>query len=544
MAADGLILASTKLENFSPETIDMNSIKLLNNQGHLVYDGIRLKWTNDLCSLRTFAENVVGLTGIRTSPGGKAKQFINLSSDFIMTWYPGKQNSLTFNGKKGKSFKEFLVSVLDTNCVIKQTNTTSDSLIQTAIKMSVEGEHIVGNGRVFADMAPLTHNCSYNTQAKDMGFESIADTSSLEELEDFIDSAYYIANVAATPNFAQTASFSTPFQQRADDIPTIAEAQLLTFKEKIESQIEKLLTKVSEQNYIINTNKQELCRLGNENLNLKSRITDLEEKMMIKDSASITFSSPSKSSLQDKKSFNSPDNVNPQHDGSTKINHPSGALSTPVNVDNLPAEESFPTVIIEIKNNALLSTQQSKTTINSFKKDYSLSLNREPFQAKNVLNYLPLCEDLSIIEDVSANLTFDENELDQREQDLSDGCKHFKQRGKQGICRNCDRSYAKTVLSLDALNPDQVNPRSDRSISESNLKHPPFPHLPAPRPPSLRHGQVTNPLGFRRHHCSRYPFLKRCRVIPSYRTAHRHHSLEWLAHLHTVACLTSQQQTI
>jgi hypothetical protein len=39
MAADGLILASTKLENFSPETIDMNSIKLLNNQGHLVYDG-------------------------------------------------------------------------------------------------------------------------------------------------------------------------------------------------------------------------------------------------------------------------------------------------------------------------------------------------------------------------------------------------------------------------------------------------------------------------------------------------------------------------
>ena len=106
---------------------------------------------------------------------------------------------------------------------------------------------------------------------------------------------------------------------------------------------------------------------------------------MIKDSASITFSSPSKSSLQDKKSFNSPDNVNPQHDGSTKINHPSGALSTPVNVDNLPAEESFPTVIIEIKNNALLSTQQSKTTINSFKKDYLLSLNREPFQAKNAL---------------------------------------------------------------------------------------------------------------------------------------------------------------
>jgi hypothetical protein len=39
-----------------------------------------------------------------------------------------------------------------------------------------------------------------------------------------------------------------------------------------------------------------------------------------------------------------------------------------------------------------------------------------------------------------------------------------------------------------------------------------------------------------------FPFRKvRC-VEPSYRTASRHHSLEWLAHLHTVSCLTSQHQ--
>ena len=61
-----------------------------------------------------------------------------------------------------------------------------------------------------------------------MEFRSIADTSTLEELEQFIDSAYFIANVNATPNSAQAVGTSTPAQQR-DDIPSIAEVQFLTF---------------------------------------------------------------------------------------------------------------------------------------------------------------------------------------------------------------------------------------------------------------------------------------------------------------------------
>jgi hypothetical protein len=259
-----------KSNKLSSENIDINLIKLLNNQNHLVYDGIRLKWTNDLCSLKNFVKDVIAVTGRWTSPGGKAKQFINSNAKFIMTWYPGKQNTLTFNGKEGESFREILVSVLDTNGVIKQTNSISDSPSQTTTKISIESERIIDNSPAIKDSASLTHNWSCNTYVKDMEFRSIANTSTLEELEYFIDSAYYIANVNATPNSAQAVGTSTPAQQR-DDISSIAEVQFLTFKEKVESQIEKLLTKVSEQNHTIITNKQELCRLRSDNLNLMSK---------------------------------------------------------------------------------------------------------------------------------------------------------------------------------------------------------------------------------------------------------------------------------
>ena len=60
--------------NFKQENIDLNSIKLLNDQAYLVYDCHRIKWTQDLHLLRKFAKNVIGLTGVWRSPGGKAKQ--------------------------------------------------------------------------------------------------------------------------------------------------------------------------------------------------------------------------------------------------------------------------------------------------------------------------------------------------------------------------------------------------------------------------------------------------------------------------------------
>ena len=141
-----------------------------------------------MCSLKNFVKNTVGLTGKWTSSGGKAKQFKNPNSIFIMTWYPGKQNSLVFNGKEGESFKKILASVLETNFAFKQTDTFLNSSPQTR-EMSAESDRVIDKSRLTKVSVPL----------KDMGIEPIADTSTLEELEDFTDSAYYITNVNATP---------------------------------------------------------------------------------------------------------------------------------------------------------------------------------------------------------------------------------------------------------------------------------------------------------------------------------------------------------
>ena len=83
----------------------------------------------------------------------------------------------------------------------------------------------------------------------------------------------------------------------------------------------------------------------------------------------------------DLKYVNSSDNVNPQPDRLTTSN-----TDVPLTM------ESFPTISTEIKNNAPLPTQQSKSRINSFQKDYPSSMNWDFLQIKSALKYLPLCE--------------------------------------------------------------------------------------------------------------------------------------------------------
>lgn len=47
------------------------------------------------------------------------------------------------------------------------------------------------------------------------------------------------------------------------------------------------MDKLLEQNRDSNENKQNLCKLTNENLNLKSRLDELEEKILPKDQPSL-----------------------------------------------------------------------------------------------------------------------------------------------------------------------------------------------------------------------------------------------------------------
>ncbi len=55
----------------------------------------------------------------------------------------------------------------------------------------------------------------------------------------------------------------------------------------METKVLNLVTKISEQTQIIDKNNQELCRLTNDNLHLKSRLTQLEKKVFPKGDTTI-----------------------------------------------------------------------------------------------------------------------------------------------------------------------------------------------------------------------------------------------------------------
>ena len=112
MADDKALTSLPNDQNFTLHCSAMKAIKSLNDQDVFILDGTRLKWNGDLGLLRNFVENIVGLVGAWKSTGGKSKQFTNLNSDIIVAWYPGKLNSLTFNGENGESLKKALERIL------------------------------------------------------------------------------------------------------------------------------------------------------------------------------------------------------------------------------------------------------------------------------------------------------------------------------------------------------------------------------------------------------------------------------------------------
>ena len=93
--------------------VNSSTIRPFIDCNQLVHDGNKLKWVKDFDSLQNFVENTVGLTGKWRSPGGKAKNFNSSNADLSATWYPGKQNSLLFQGKDGELFKNYLLRLLN-----------------------------------------------------------------------------------------------------------------------------------------------------------------------------------------------------------------------------------------------------------------------------------------------------------------------------------------------------------------------------------------------------------------------------------------------
>ena len=123
------------------------------------------------------------------------------------------------------------------------------------------------------------------------------DCSTLTDLEGFIDKSYQsLLPQSNNDNIssAQSIGSSTPFKMHTTDSLMSMQDQFKIFKEKIESTVTLLVTKISQQTQIIDQNKQDICKLTNDNLHLKSRIADLESKIFPKKDESIILINSSK----------------------------------------------------------------------------------------------------------------------------------------------------------------------------------------------------------------------------------------------------------
>jgi hypothetical protein len=178
------IPSSVQYSKFSIQNLNSGAFRPYNDDCNLAYDGKRLKWNNNFDILQKFLKNIVGLNGKWTSPGGNSKKFKSSNSDLTITWYYGKQKTLLFQGKEGYLFREFLINICETKAV---------SVSPIEVKLPPRQVNIdkqsAGATRVYFD--DLTNTYISEDTA------SIADTSTLKELEDFIDNSFY--NTTALP---------------------------------------------------------------------------------------------------------------------------------------------------------------------------------------------------------------------------------------------------------------------------------------------------------------------------------------------------------
>ena len=261
--------SSVKYSNFCVENLNSHDFRPYKVNYDIVYDGKRLKWNNNYVELRNFLENIVGVSGKWTVPSGNARRFQTSDSELIVTWYRSKQRTLLFQGKDGYLLREFLINV----CLNSKDISPSPKEVQLLSGQNDSDKCLVGD---------KTSSVSHITPTSEDTI-SRTNTSTIKELEDFIDNSFYNVSTIQSPDYTknstEVSSNSSLLQQHVEANHEIIEARFTTFKQKIESEMLGLLTKLSEQEKIITSSKQQLCKLLGENLNLKSRISKLEEKL-------------------------------------------------------------------------------------------------------------------------------------------------------------------------------------------------------------------------------------------------------------------------
>ena len=107
--------SSDKIVSIESDCFDFNKVNEYVTSKSIAYDGIRLKWCDKFELLKEFIESVFCQRGRWWSAGGTSKRFDSSTAEFVVMWYPGKHNSLTFTGSVGERAKESLVK----HCTIR-----------------------------------------------------------------------------------------------------------------------------------------------------------------------------------------------------------------------------------------------------------------------------------------------------------------------------------------------------------------------------------------------------------------------------------------
>ena len=186
--------------NFNVTNLDRDAFKFHKYNLNLSYDGIRLKWNSTHKELLEFIQNTVGLNGKWISPGGSSKRNIDADFDLIANWYPGKQNSLLFQGKDGSLLREFLINLF-----------TQVAVLNCPDKNQSQPDNIDMVGRSLLtsfveSICDYTNDVDTPKAKKDA--ISVVDVSSIEELEYFVDNLYQNMSVLNTDHYVLE---STPF---------------------------------------------------------------------------------------------------------------------------------------------------------------------------------------------------------------------------------------------------------------------------------------------------------------------------------------------
>ena len=242
-----------------------------------VHPDKKIKRLGSFEELKCLIFDLFGVDGKWSSWRGTAKTFRN--DKITITWYANKK-SLLFQGQEGNRLKAAIL-----NQSSRSPDLLSDSIVNHEVVSGVVNND---NLMLYADQTvakAANISLSENIRSKSEVAETIPGCSSLEELQDFNDSSYQkilpqISNVCLSST--RVFDSSTPSRSCVGSNSAAIVDVLGTFKGMIESKLEALKFELSEQKELIARSKQDICKLTSENLNLKSRLAELEENVFLK----------------------------------------------------------------------------------------------------------------------------------------------------------------------------------------------------------------------------------------------------------------------